>query len=346
MPSTEENGEPMAGDRVKIKQEKVTPPATPNRVPSSSAAGLNITDDLLDNILNDRKPAAEPIKSSNEILADLFKVFNAAPPTLDDNSTDSTTAKKKKHKKEKKVKKEKKDKKERKRSRTNSENNSEDSEKSKGHKVKKAKKHDSDGDHVKKRHKKSKEPEIKSEQLEVVIKREKVDEAKKTTVRLETASKSHDGNAAGAAASKQSRPNDEKNPPMNIQVSLTKDNDGAISKRKIVIKSLVDSTVYQDTMKEVDAKQKEKEREKLKEKEKSKERTRDREKRKHTKHRSKSIDKERSRNNRSRSSSLSLSDEETYLREKEREREHERHRVSIIDFRHAIKCNGILNSLN
>lgn len=330
MPTVKAEKDTLPVELVKIKQEKITPPPTPQR---ESAAELSVTNSLLDNILNERKPNAEPIKSSDELLADLFKVFNAAPPTLDDdNSNDSTKEKKhKKHKKEKKVKKEKKEKKEKKakkkRSRTNSDANSDDSGKSKSHKAKKAKKTDSDGDNKShKRDKKSKEVDVKTEKLEVVIKREKNDDAKKTSVRNESGS----GSLDSVVSMKRSRPNEDKNPPMNIQVCLTKDNDGAISKRKIVIKSLVDSTVYQDTLKEVDAKQKEKdkEREKLKEreKEKAKERTRDREKRKHSKRRSKSKDRER--RGRSRSSSLSLSDEETYLREKEQEHDH-RHKVSF-----------------
>lgn len=319
MPTVKAEKDTLPVDPVKIKQEKLTPPPTPQR---ESATELSVTNSLLDNILNERKPIVEPIKTSDEFLADLFKVFNAAPPTLDDDNTNDSTKEKKhkKHKKEKKVKKEKKEKKEKKakkkRSRTNSDENSDDSGKSKSHKAKKAKKTD----------KKSKEIDVKTEKLEVVIKREKNDDAKKTSVRNESGS----GSIDSVVSTKRSRPNEDKNPPMNIQVCLTKDNDGAISKRKIVIKSLVDSSVYQDTLKEVDAqqKEKEKEREKLKEreKEKAKERTRDREKRKHSKHRSKSKDKER--RGRSRSSSLSLSDEETYLREKEQEHDH-RHKVSF-----------------
>ncbi|XP_004529310.1 protein SON [Ceratitis capitata] len=52
------------------------------------------------------KKSIEPAKSSNEILAELFKVFNAAPPEelLDDKSLLKKSRKHKKHKKEKKKK--------------------------------------------------------------------------------------------------------------------------------------------------------------------------------------------------------------------------------------------------
>lgn len=346
MLTTEGSKDPLL-DMVKIKQEKLTPPASPN-VNSSSATGLNISNDLLDNILGERKPIAEPIKSSNEILADLFKVFNAAPPTLDgDNiTTKESNHKKKKHKKEKKVKKHKKH------SRNNSEYKSsgDESQKTKKHKVKKAKKREAEeiSDTVDsknhKRHKKSKENEIKIEKTDIVVKKEKIIDANSKTdndskSHVDAKSKSHDdpkSKTHDTDTNSKKSSDLEKNPPLNIQVSVTKDNDGSGSKRKIVIKSLVDSSVYQDTLKEVDAKQKEKEREKLKEKERQKEkerekkeieRSKDRERRKHSLRRSKSNEKEHRRGARSHSSSLSLSDEETYLRERERD---VRTRVSIL----------------
>lgn len=314
--------EPSLMGTVKIKQEKLTPPATPNHNNNiSSATELSVTDDLLDNILGERKPIAEPIKSSNEILADLFKVFNAAPPTLDDDEStkDSTTHKKKKHKKEKKVKKEKK------RSRQNSESKASSVEpKSKKRKVKKSKKHEDNGSATEtkrhKQHKKSKD--TKTEKNDVIIKKEKIDELSECDTERKSNLKSHDDDKI----------NKEKNPPMQIQVSVSKDNNGTISKRKIVIKSLVDSTVYHDTLKEVDAKT-EKERETLKEREKDREkineRLREREKRKHSHRSSKSKEKDHRSSARSHSSSLSLSDEETYLREREKE-QRERYKVRIL----------------
>lgn len=331
-------------DTVRIKQEKLTPPATPN----NHSAGISITDDLLENILGERKPLAEPIKSSNEILADLFKVFNAAPPTLDDEKpSKDSTHKKKKHKKEKKVKKEKK------RSRTNSENKCTDDEtpKSKKRKVKKSKKHDDNDSDTEgkrhKRHKKSKEPTIQTELVEVV-KKEKIDDVNQQISKKDTEPTSHDDDKSKK----------DKNPPLHIQVSFssltTKDNNGTVGKRKIVIKNLAESTVYQDTLKEVNAKQiekekenekekerekerarqkeKEREREKERDKEKAKERAKDRDRRKHARRHSKSNDKEYRRGGRSRSSSLSLSDEETYLRERERYRVSDANHISHFNF--------------
>ncbi|XP_036326002.1 protein SON [Rhagoletis pomonella] len=56
--------------------------------------------------LDEDKKSIEPVKSSNEILAELFKVFNAAPPEelLDDESLLKKSHKHKKNKKEKKKK--------------------------------------------------------------------------------------------------------------------------------------------------------------------------------------------------------------------------------------------------
>ncbi|XP_016975677.1 protein Son [Drosophila rhopaloa] len=77
------------------------------REKSNSNDLRNETDDSESSISTEDKKAIEPVKSSNEILAELFGVFNAAPPEelLDDKNL---------LKKKKKVKKEKKDKKEKK----------------------------------------------------------------------------------------------------------------------------------------------------------------------------------------------------------------------------------------
>lgn len=159
---------------------------------------------------------------------------------------------------------------------------------------------------------KSKKHDVKIEKSDFVIKREKIDDANKSATIESTTNRD--------SIVKNTKP------PLDIQVSVTKDNDGATSKRKIVIKSLVNSTVYQDTLKEVKQKEqvklKEKEKEREREREKAKERERDRDrnrdKQKHSSGQSKSHNKDH-RKQRSRSS-LSLSDEETYLRERERYR--------------------------
>lgn len=97
---------------VKIKQEKITPPSSPKRAPSNTNRNnehdSNSKFDLFKKIINDEpietKHVAEPIKSSNQILAELFQVFNAPPPEVDVLTSKHKKSKKskKKHKKEKK----------------------------------------------------------------------------------------------------------------------------------------------------------------------------------------------------------------------------------------------------
>lgn len=343
MPTNEDKAlDPSVGN-VKIKQEKITPPSTP----SAAAGNSDLADNLLDNVLGDRKPEAVPLKSSNEILADLFKVFNAPPPALDSNDDSTEESAKKKHKK--KHKKEKKAKKHKKRG-TESDGSSKDSaEAGKLKKVKKEKKRDkrkSDNDDDNagddkshKKRKKSKDKEKSADKSEIVIKKEKIDKAddsrpksdetkvggkakSETIVSIKqesTTKKSPDEKTKRqritGPSSDETKKSIEK-----IQVSVsTSDPDGVVGRRKIVIKSLVNSAVYQNTLKEVDIKKaREKEREKEKEKEKERLKEREREKRKHSRRRSKSNDKPNEKRRRTHSSSLSLSDEETYLRERER----------------------------
>ncbi|XP_020808340.1 protein SON [Drosophila serrata] len=71
--------------------------------------GAESTDDSDDSSSADDKKAIEPVKSSNEILAELFGVFNAAPPEelLDDKNLLKKKKKVKKEKKEKRAKKKK-----------------------------------------------------------------------------------------------------------------------------------------------------------------------------------------------------------------------------------------------
>lgn len=98
---------------VKIKQEKITPPPSPKCEPPNQNTEEGESIGLFRKIINDEpietKGFVEPIKSSNQILVELFQVFNAAPPEVDnaDDSKDSHSKKakktKKKHKKEKKI---------------------------------------------------------------------------------------------------------------------------------------------------------------------------------------------------------------------------------------------------
>lgn len=291
-------------DTVKIKQEKITPPPSPSKNQDA------LTDSLLDSILGERKPSAEPIKSSNEILADLFKVLNAAPPTLSESDGPSKKHKKK-HKKEKKVKKSK----HRKRDKSGSDeevgdessllqsgSDHDEKHKSKLKKVKKEKKRekrkstDNEDANAKshKRHKKPKDTERNHEICDIAIKKEKDDE------RLDGGSSKVDSECVDKPTNKESEATKSKSgnnlAGITVQIETSAKDDTIAGRRKIVIKNLANSTVYHDTIKEVDAMQREKD--------KKKERDRDR-----RKARGRTRD-------RSHSSSLSLSDEETYLRER------------------------------
>lgn len=108
--------------------------------------------------------SVEPIKSSNEILTELFKVFNAAPPEIvDDDSMDGEEKKKKKKKHKKKSKKKKKAGSERESS--SASNSEEEGEiKKKVKKIKKEK--DAEKDKEKQKHKKHKTKDKNKEKVE------------------------------------------------------------------------------------------------------------------------------------------------------------------------------------
>lgn len=84
---------------IKIKQEKLTPPPSPESVPSTTTE--NPTEAAIDD-----KNAVTPVKSSNQLLDELFQAFSAVVPEslLCSNPSTSEVARKK-HKKEKKSKK-------------------------------------------------------------------------------------------------------------------------------------------------------------------------------------------------------------------------------------------------
>lgn len=106
---------PVPVDR--IKKEKVTPPPSPTKEletkledvtkifrepsPEDSQAKIGAPDENNPSEAVEEKIQAEPVKTSDEILLELFQVFNAAPP-------DDTKSRKKKHKKHKKKSKKKK----------------------------------------------------------------------------------------------------------------------------------------------------------------------------------------------------------------------------------------------
>lgn len=96
---------------VKIKTEKITPPSTPQHPSIKSENGDTLFEKLLNDAPIETKPTIEPIKSSNQILAELFQVFNAPPPKVNDINTEEALQRKKLKKAKKKLKKEKKEKK-------------------------------------------------------------------------------------------------------------------------------------------------------------------------------------------------------------------------------------------
>uniref|UniRef100_A0A182QHT5 G-patch domain-containing protein n=1 Tax=Anopheles farauti TaxID=69004 RepID=A0A182QHT5_9DIPT len=179
----------------------------------------------------DVKPSLEPLKSSNEILKDLFRVFNAAPPEIiEDDSNDvpepEQEKKKKKHKHRKKSKK-----------KRGSESESDDPEhlseqdvldngerKSKKKKLKKQK----DRDRKHEKHKRSKHRG--GETLLVTVKQEPLDEEEK-----KAAKKGHDDESSKPKEA--IKPKDDKLPEETKQPMM---------KGKIQIKSLKDSAIFKE----------------------------------------------------------------------------------------------------
>lgn len=284
---------------IKVKEEKITPPASPTKN-SEEAASLILSsiDNILDTALtaiktekDDEKKSVERIKSSNEILAELFQVFNSALPaetfTVDQTSESTTQSKKKKkHKKHKKKNK-------------NEDDGSDEDEKisEKSHKHKKVKKE-----------KKSKRKRSESENKEQKtiekhkIKKEKLDEI---IIKKEHESRS--------SSSRRKKSKDKDKDLTNLEMDMdeyekkllenakkSSSEKGGLStssvrqhkSSKIVIKDLKNSAVYEETISQV----------KINEKEKQK---------KYLAHEDGELSPGESH-----SSSISLSDEETYLRNK------------------------------
>lgn len=144
-----------------------------------SPAGAGATTGSKDDTEKETK-SVEPLKSSNEILTELFKVFNAAPPEIieDDSNDGEEGGKKKKHKKHKKKSKKKK------KSENNGSGSSSNSEAEEGEIKRKAKKikkeKDKNKDRDKSKRKKSKDKDK--------IKKEKVDEGRKKEGKTEITS--------------------------------------------------------------------------------------------------------------------------------------------------------------
>uniref|UniRef100_A0A1Q3F574 Protein SON n=1 Tax=Culex tarsalis TaxID=7177 RepID=A0A1Q3F574_CULTA len=192
----EEKSSPLPAElfplNIKIKQEKTTDSSKSETVDKLSidlnltnifsattttsnvaaAAPTTATDDTAKEV-----KSVEPLKSSNEILTELFKVFNAAPPEIiedDSNDGEEEGGKRKKHKKHKKKSKKKK------KTENGGSDSSSDSEPEEGEikrKVKKIKKEkDKDKERDKSKRKKSKEKDK--------VKKEKSDEKGKKDERV------------------------------------------------------------------------------------------------------------------------------------------------------------------
>ncbi|XP_039433855.1 protein Son [Culex pipiens pallens] len=194
----EEKSSPLPAElfplNIKIKQEKTTDSSKSETVDklsidlnltnifsattttTTSNAGATVATTTTDDTQKETK-SVEPLKSSNEILTELFKVFNAAPPEIiedDSNDGEEVAGKKKKHKKHKKKSKKKK------KNENGGSGSSSDSEPEEGEIKRKAKKikkeKDKDKERDKSKRKKSKEKDK--------VKKEKVDDGGKKDERV------------------------------------------------------------------------------------------------------------------------------------------------------------------
>lgn len=291
--------EPQLRRNIKIKKEKVTPPPSPKKNADGDAALiLSSIDNILDTALSaikgekDEKSAIEPVKSSNEILAELFQVFNSVPPdplTASQEAVDSLLSKKKKkHSKHKK--------KHKKKGRSSSDDDEEVTDVHKHRKVKKEKKT------KRKRDDSPSKPDEKRK-----VKREKHDAP--TAIKVERESRSshkrkrpptnNDKSAKDATNldididEYEQKLLEETKKKSSSSSSTTKSSSAGQRSSKIVIKDLKHSAVYEETVSQVKAKEREKQ-----------------------KSDAAHEDGELSVSAHSRNSSISLSDEETYLRNK------------------------------
>ncbi|XP_062559903.1 protein Son [Armigeres subalbatus] len=274
--------------------------------------------------------SVEPLKSSNEILTELFKVFNAAPPEIiDDDSNDGEEKKKKKKKHKKKSKKKKKGGSDGEVSSEASDTEEEGEIKKKVKKIKKEKDKDKDKNRQKKQKEKHKEKEVrkhehekvvvKSEMTSVVVKKEPKDDwyssrdIRESSRGAKESPYYHHHHRHSSRDDYHPRIKQEKDDRSYDTYDTKREHDrdrekerirererekeDPKSRNRIQIKSLKDSAVF----KEAASREKEKERER----EKEKERIRDRDKRNER-------DDSREMKKRRSESDLSLSDEEPY----------------------------------
>lgn len=324
--SASENYGNLLGN-IKIKVERVTPPrSTPTPEPPNVSALIKQDESLsmFRKILFDEpieaKPLMEPIKSSTEILAELFQVFNAPPPEMDGVDTKQSKHSKKskkakkKHKKEKKS--ERKSKKKHKKHKKGEKNEKGDVKSGGGS----SSSTDSESENVAEQQIKVGKPE------EDAPKRKASDkdiEAMPAKRRRRSKSKEPQPEPS-TVEQKDSAKNDK-----NVKETGAKTESTASSGNKIKIKNLSDSTVYRDTIKQVEENEKQKERDKERT-------TRDKERRRqrhHAKKRSKRANEEAANKSDGGESAFTISDEETYLREYEHaeSRDHHRNRFYGVD---------------
>ncbi|XP_058461752.1 protein Son [Malaya genurostris] len=306
---------------IKIKQEKTTSYEDSNKSETVDKLSIDLN---LSNFFSSRTTtngalqedetmketkSVEPLKSSNEILTELFKVFNAAPPEIvdDDSRDDEGSKKKRKHKKKSKKKK-----KDDNASDSSAVSDAEEGEIKRVKKIKKEKKKkhkDKGKEKVKDKEKedrKKTDKMIKSEMSSVVVKREPKDDGYSRDLKDYRHANEHHHHHHHHYHSQSSR--DESH---HTRIKLEKedhreydnervkdrgkekerDKDDPKSKNKIQIKSLKDSTIF----KEVASRDKEKEKE------------RDRDKDRH-----KSLLESKELRRRRSDSDFSMSDEEPY----------------------------------
>uniref|UniRef100_A0A1B0CDE4 Uncharacterized protein n=2 Tax=Lutzomyia longipalpis TaxID=7200 RepID=A0A1B0CDE4_LUTLO len=172
----------------KIKREKETPPREKEPQPADLSTFLGTLFGIEPRNEEDEKKSVEPMKTSDEILTELFQVFNAAPPKKILGKTEKKDKSKKKHKKhKKKSKKKKKDGDE-----GESSSDSEQSEKSRGKRVKQEE--DEERKKSKKSRKKSPEKvkiEVPEKVVEPAKELSKKEEEKDTSKQKEPEGKSH-----------------------------------------------------------------------------------------------------------------------------------------------------------
>lgn len=272
---------------VKIKQEKITPPSSPVRNPTSAnvkrekeAVDTNehiLSESVFATLLtpSDDKKAVALTKSSEELLAELFQSFNSAPPvTLLIDEAKTSKKPKKKHKKDKK-------KKHKKKGRSSSD--------------------EENGDDGDKSEKKTKSKKVKKEKKDKILDEKDIKSEKEKSKKR----KSDDSISISRHKKKRKENEEEQKNELDIDAyekqlleKVHREEDTRSDpkiKSKIFIKSFKNSVVYEENVKQAEERKREKEKE-----------------RKRDKHN------DVSEGEQSKSSEISLSDEETYERNRHR----------------------------